>query len=267
MKKISLVLIVVFILVMFTGCKKSDYNEAIELMNNGNYEQAIVLLEELGDYEDAAAKLAEAQNKNNIVKALNEGVWYFEADSVNAVNRLLFSDGKATITQAFFDGNGYHESSTVTNLTYKITDAEIVLVKEDLSEIKVAYTVDDNGVKLDDAYFTPEMIEDGIQGYWKLRKSSFLLGRLLTNEYNIYFNKGNVESESAAEARGYDDGSYYYYGPYEGTYTIDFGKFETNMDHGDQWFFRIDEGEVQVMHYGDACTKSDKLPGEDGYSF
>ena len=110
MKKVlSVLLVAVFVLVAFTGCKKSDYTDAVALMESGDYEQAITLFTELGDYNDSQEKLAQAQKLLKVKNALNGGTWFFEATSVNAVYCLKFADGNATISNPWFDGNGYHE--------------------------------------------------------------------------------------------------------------------------------------------------------------
>lgn len=265
-KVVSLVLVALMMLFVFSGCNSSDYKEAVALMEQGNYKEAITLFEGLGDYKDSAAKKAEAEKILDIIKALESGVWYFEAETKNSVNRLLFADGTAAVSLAYMDGNGRHESSDVTNYTYKITDAEIILIKDDLSETAISYTFKNDTLTLDKSkYFTPEMVDEGVQGYWTSKSSQSVLGEWLTSEHNIYFNEGKVVSESATEAYGYNDGTYYYYGPYEGTYEIGFGNFETEIRHGDDWFFRIEDGKVQILHYDNLCSESDGLPGEDGY--
>lgn len=55
MKKrvLSAVCAVVFCAVAMTGCKGSDYKEAIALMDSGNYEEAASAFEALGDYKDS----------------------------------------------------------------------------------------------------------------------------------------------------------------------------------------------------------------------
>ncbi len=44
-----------------SGCKSSDYRKATELMDNGSYDYAIAIFEELGDYKDSADKIAECK--------------------------------------------------------------------------------------------------------------------------------------------------------------------------------------------------------------
>jgi hypothetical protein len=106
-------------------------------------------------------------------------------------------------------------------------------------------------------------VDAGLQGYWEVRTSS----SFGENEYHIYFDNGSVQSESAAESLFGSNGEYFYYGPYTGTYTLNFGGLDTEMDHGDNWFFNIIDGTVTLLHYATVCSPSYGFPGQYGYSF
>lgn len=60
-KYIALLLIAAIVLSL-TACQSSDYKKAVELQETGYYEEAIELFTQLGDYEDSAERLSEAQN-------------------------------------------------------------------------------------------------------------------------------------------------------------------------------------------------------------
>ena len=100
-----------------------------------------------------------------------------------------------------------------------------------------------------------------------MRNSSTVLGMKTVTDKSIYFNNGKVVSENAALAYGSTSGEYYYYGPYEGSYTLNFGGLDTDMSHGSEWFFNIVDGKVVVINYDHVCKPADKLPGEKGYKF
>lgn len=59
------------------------------------------------------------------------------------------------------------------------------------------------------------------------------------NEYIFCFDAGKVIYESAAKAFGYSNGEYYYYGPYEGTYTIDETGLHAEVRNNWQFAFNI----------------------------
>ena len=164
--------------------------------------------------------------------------------------------------RVYFDGNGKHENES-RDVQVSVDDSNINLIFEDESVAGIPYTLEEDSITLEGGYFTAEEIEEQIQGYWKLRTVSFG-----THEFHIHFDKGSVESESASEALDGSNGEYYYYGPDEGQYTLNFGGFDTDMRHGSEWFYNIVDGEVVILHYDNICEHTDEgFPGEDGYSF
>ncbi|MBR3554130.1 MAG: hypothetical protein IKN72_12205 [Clostridia bacterium] len=249
--------------------KKSQYEAAKALFASASYEDARNAFSQLGEYADSKAYLADCdhqimmQTYADVITALDGKTWYFNGGADNVLNSIVFSGESATISQVYFDGNREHDNGSNEH-PFVVNDQMIVVTMDDGSELAIAYNLSGSQINLGEKkYFTPEEVDKGIQGYWKER-SSVLGGE---SEYNICFDHGNVISESASEAYGSTSGEYYYYGPYEGTYTLNFGGFDTEMRHGMDWFFNIIDGEVAVLHFGDVCTKTDKLPGENGYKF
>lgn len=212
------------------------------------------------DSEDENAQMK--QQYAAVIQQLAEETWFFNGGSNTTLNGITFTEDAATITQVYFDGNGKHESGSF-KYSYRIDDENITVILKDGSELVIPYVAGEDGLKLGDhEYFTTSEVDAGLQGYWKVRTSSFG-----TNEHHIYFNNGTVQSESASEARGRTKGEYYYYGPYKGTYTLNFGGLDTDMSHGHEWFFNIIDGTVTVLHYDHICSPSSGFPGEHGYSF
>jgi len=58
MKFFFLLMITTVLVVVLVGCASSNYNEAMELYEEGSYEEAKVLFEELDDYEDSSEMVA-----------------------------------------------------------------------------------------------------------------------------------------------------------------------------------------------------------------
>lgn len=50
----KLMALMLFVCLLMTGCEKLDYRKAVQLYNNRQYDKAIALFHELGDYEDSA---------------------------------------------------------------------------------------------------------------------------------------------------------------------------------------------------------------------
>lgn len=249
-----------------------DYNIASALFDSGDYEGAIAIFETISDFSNSAAKIKDAnqqlmlQQYGDVVNALDGNTWYFNGGSDTILNSISFADGGATIAQVSFDGNGSHDNGSNT-YSYTLDDANITVTLNDGSNLTIAYTISDGAITLgENEYFSPEEVDAGLQGFWTESGSSVLGG---SNEYNIQIDNGNISSESASEAIGYGNGAYYYYGPYTGTYTLNFGGFDTDMYHGKDYFFNIIDGEVKLLHFDTVCSRSDitQFPGEDGYSF
>lgn len=301
----ALIMAALLMLVLLTGCDSSDYKKAQQLYDAGSYSEAASIFEALGDYEDSAAKATESKyqhaeklytdgnyaeaiavyeaiadyedsaekiasaNKEimyatyaDVFEALKDNVWFYEASSVNAVNVISFIEEKASIKQIYYDGNGPH--TTTPNECDYIVDADnIIVTLADESEMKIAYALDGEEITIGDGeYFTPEQIDEGLQGYWGIKKDN--------NEYIYYFNNGNVKFESAAKANpllGYAAGSYFYYGPHEGTYTIDADGMQADARNSWQFGFSIKNGKVVMNRCGDVLSVYSGFKGEDGYSF
>ena len=63
MKKVLAMLLAVLMIFSLTGCKKNDYENAVSLMNGGDYQGAFELLKTLAGYEDADSLLNECKDK------------------------------------------------------------------------------------------------------------------------------------------------------------------------------------------------------------
>ena len=253
--------------------KSSKYQEGKALFDAGSFEEARNIFSGLGEYEDCKALMEDCdhqimlQTYADVFKALDGKVWYFNGGADNIMNSIAFKGEKAVIAQIYFDGNWKHDNGS-TEHTFVADEKNITVVMEDESTLQIPYSLKDNQVLLDSKeYVTAEEIDDAIQGYWKVRTSNNVLGNAVKREQCIYINRGKLVSESVTGVMGSSDGEYYYYGPYEGTYKLDFGGFDTDMRHGQEWFYNIIDGEIFVFHGEDKCEKTDKLPGENGYKF
>lgn len=240
------------------------YAKAMDLYDQKKYEDAKEAFQAISGYKDAGEKIKSCDVEMmyltyaDVYEALEGNFWYFNGGSDVILKRITFAKADAEIAQVSYDGNGRWEDAPVT-CAYVVEDSNISLSLEDGSTMQIAYKMKDGKIKLGDKeYFTEKQVNQGLQGYWKYRD---LTGK---HEYTIYFNDGKVISESAS-ASAYGSG-YFYYGPYEGTYTLGFGEFETEMRHAYEWGFNILNGEVAPLRFGHVCIRTDSLPGENGYN-
>lgn len=271
-KKLLAILILCITVFSLTACDSSDYKKAMSLYESGDYEEAAKMFVELGDYEDSAEMAVKAEEQlmyvtyADVFESLKQETWYFNGGSDTVLNYLTFTDKEATLGQVYFDGNGKHDNGS-NACSYIVDDVNVIITMVDGTELVIPYEMKDDIVVLSKEYLTSSDVKENLKGYWKSHVSSYIIGMYTETEHNIYIGEDELKSESASLAAGGSNGEYYYYGPYTGTYTLDIGSFETDMKHGGEWFFNIIDGEVRVLHYEDVCTPSDRLPGENGYSF
>lgn len=94
MKKVLTVVMAVMVLVL-CGCKSGDYKKAVDLYETGNYAEAKVLFEKVGDYEDSATYLRN-------IEVLLDPVGAIEAECGNVIsNDIKFMSGYLTLLQKF----------------------------------------------------------------------------------------------------------------------------------------------------------------------
>lgn len=252
--------------------QECKYLYAGSLMEAGDYAAAIEIYTELEDYEDSEEKLAEAQQLlqyaqySPVYEALCAGVWFYEADTVNSVCVLTFTQDAASVKEIYYDGNGPHTTSPVGG-AYQVDDHKITVTLEDGTSMEISYTMD-NGLELGTGYFTPEEIEAGLEGYWGIESSSYnAYTGYSESEYIFYFEDGELAYEHANTAYGYSDGTYYYYGPYEGTYYVDASGMVVDARNSWQFGFVISEGKVAMCRCGDVLSPYDGFKGQYGFDF
>ncbi len=209
-------------------------------------------------------------NYSDVKNALNGKTWYYNGGSDTALNSISFGQDKATISKVTFTGNGKIDGGS-SQYDFDV-DAENITVKNNgQEELKIPYQFSNGTLTLEaNKYFTAEQIDAGIQGCWGLMnhiQSIPKVGVTTNSSHAISFDNGKVVQESASKGRNLTDGDYYYYGPDEGQYKVNFGGFDTEMRHGNEWFYNIINGQPTILHFDVVCQRIESLPGEKGYSF
>jgi hypothetical protein len=72
MKKLALLALCFALLFCLTGCKSDDYEAAVALYDSGDYWEAQLAFEELGNYKDSAERAAAAEERRFIEKVTEE---------------------------------------------------------------------------------------------------------------------------------------------------------------------------------------------------
>ena len=93
-KKLFLAILTLSILLLMSGCKSSDYKQAVSLFDSGEYEKAQKAFEELGEYKDSKEYLERANA---------------EISYTNAVS--LFDSGEYEKAQKNFEELGEYKDS------------------------------------------------------------------------------------------------------------------------------------------------------------
>lgn len=217
----------------------------------------------------AEADAAEAgENRaaySEVFAAISENMWLFNGGGDAILNFIDFKEDKATIGQIYYDGNGEHDNGT-NEYNYTISDESITVATTEGGEIVIPYSMADGNLTLGNGdYLTLDQVEEGLQGYWKYTAHSDF-GNTDSEGY-LLVDHGTLRSESASEVQGGAPGDYYYYGPYDGTYTLGFGVFDTDLFKGHNWYYNIIDGVPTVLRYDTVCERAEGFPGENGYSF
>lgn len=254
--------------------KESYYMYAELLVSAGSYEDAIKVYESLSSYRDSANKILEAEKQlmyityADVFAALNGGVWFYESTSTNAVNVITFTQESANIKQIYYDGNGTHVTSP-NPCAYVVNDSKISVTLADMSKLEIPYSLNGSTVKLGSGeYFTAEQVDASLQGYWGLKTTDYnAFTGFSSSEYIYYYNNGALKYESATTAYGYNDGTYYYYGPYTGTYQVNENGLVADARNNWQFGFLIVDGQVVMCRCGKICSPYTGFKGQYGFSF
>ena len=204
----------------------------------------------------------------DVLAALKEEIWYFNGGEDTVLNAMAFGDS-ATITQFVFDGNGRHENAK-NDYAYTLDESSITVTLIDGSELVIPYAVQGGGLLLDGGnYCSSAQVNAGLQGYWKTRYSMTFEGiGTGAHEEHVYFGNGVMRFEHASEALNGAAGQYYYYGPYEASYTLGVGSIEADIKNGDYFSFNIIDGKPALILFSRVFESTDeKFPGKNGYDF
>lgn len=280
-KLIIIVVVVVAILVIMGGIvgvitylnsPSYKYEQASKLEQAEQLEEALAIYKEIEEYDNAKQKIKALTRKvlhlDEVVKLVDHKVLYYNGGSNTTLCQITFTEQEATIEKVLFNGNGQQKVST--NVYNWDLDTEKIMVNDELT---INYKVENGTITFEEGkYFTTEQVKEKIQGYWKLRKTTYVLGRFITSENNIYINGDKITAQNATKA-AYGDADYYYNEPEEKTYSLNIGSIEAPNGDGTVsgtfmgFGFNIIDNEVKVLHYDKTMERADSLPNVNNYVF
>lgn len=215
---------------------------------------------------------AETQSKLfggiDVRAALMAEPWFANGGSDTTLNALTFGEDEVTITQLVFDGNGRHVNAE-NAMPYTLDESGLTITLLDGSVMELTCAASGNRLVLGDGeYLSATQVDEGLQGYWVYydRESTPLFPNHAA-DFHVHFEDGMMAYEHA-NISAIDYNEYFYYGPYEGEYTLGLGAFETDIKNGDVFSFNIIDGSPVLLRYSDVFTPTDEgFPGRYGYRF
>ena len=103
-KRILAILLVGLSIFALTGCGEEEkYEKALEAYNSGDYDEAVTMFEELGDYEDAKVYLVKGQ----YWERYNEGIELLNSEKYQEAYYIFIS------TTGFEDSDIYLEKCSI----------------------------------------------------------------------------------------------------------------------------------------------------------
>lgn len=127
MKKKSIIVLLAVCALALTGCNNSDYEEAVGLYENGNYDKAKAMFVELGEYEDSATmvqacdyakavELYEAEDYDGAI-AIFETIKEYE-DSSEYINNAEYKKIVKSAEENCVTSEWYEYMDTVNHVVY-----------------------------------------------------------------------------------------------------------------------------------------------------
>lgn len=95
--KRAVFLLITIMTFSLTGCKSTDYKDAIELQNSKDYDSALAIYEKLGDYKDSSTRLNECETMISLIDQYNNAK--LQADKKTAELDTAILDATELIAQ------------------------------------------------------------------------------------------------------------------------------------------------------------------------
>lgn len=207
-------------------------------------------------------------NYDDIKEQLNGKTWYYNAGSDDIVNSITFEGDKASLTQTSEDpGMGVRIAGDSTECDYTIDDSNITVTIPDGDGLTIPYKSDEESITIGSGdFFTPEEIDESLQGYWSTgRRELKLNGGLNTvGQDDILLEQGMLTYKGAS-CSSLDPDTFYpkEEGPF--SYTIGLGTIECDMSNHQMWTWNIVNNEPVIYYLDKACERTDRFPTLDEY--
>ena len=275
---ITIVIVIVVIagvvgVITYLNSPSYKYEQANKLEQAEQFESALALYKEIEDYENSKEKIKTLTRKvlhlDEVIPLMNNKVLYYNGGDNTILCQITFTEQEAKIEKVKFSGNGQGILST--NVYNWDLDTEKIIVNEELS---INYKVENGNIIFEEEkYFTQEQVIEGIQGYWKLRKTTYVLGKFIPSEDNIYIKGDKITAQSATKASNSNEYDYYYNEPTEKSYSLNIGNIKAKSEDGTTSGtfmginFNIIDNQIKLLKYDKVMERADSLPDVNSYVF
>lgn len=133
-----------------TGCKSTDYKDAVEFQNTKDYSSAVTLYEELGDYKDSSSRLADCKAMISAIDGYNKAKALTdekntELDTAISAAEALISKGDKALDETLITTLETAVSATkavkFSLPDMPVTAKEIEVVTDDMNKIDYSSTL------------------------------------------------------------------------------------------------------------------------------
>ena len=121
-KKLTYGCLIAVMCLGLTGCKSTDYKDAVEFQNTKDYASAVTLYEEIGDYKDSASRLTDCETMISAIDGYNKAK--ASAEEKNTELDTAISDAEALIAK----GENALDETLITKLETSISETKAVKV-------------------------------------------------------------------------------------------------------------------------------------------
>ncbi len=239
-KRIFALLSVFLLALSFVGCSGSSYEKAKTLYAEQKHSEALELFKEISGYEDSANYIEKCEKIIAAEGFITENPIYFKGNEENCIHRASFlPDKEVKIECVNFTEDGVLEGETELG-TYTMDEVGITLHNV-ADELTIAYAMLSGGnYFFTEGFCTLNKVQSSLLGNWSYTSEDGSIYEIEINEDEISY---TVSNEGKTE------------GPFEASYKLGFGVFETDLENGDIFSYGIDGNNISLRVFSDDCKR------------
>ncbi len=238
MKKRLLALVFVLLFTLcFAACESSDYEKAKTLFGEQKYSEALEVFKGISTYEDSESYIAKCEKIIDAEAFICENPIYFRGED-DCLHKATFTGDKEVKVECVKVTENGVVNGDVEEGSYTIDEVEITL--RNLSdELTVAYaSLSEDNYFFSEGFLTLNKIKSGLEGKWTCTLEDNSVYDIEITEDKISY---TVTKGEAVE------------GPFEGSYELGFGVFDTDVENGEIFSYIIEGSKVSLRVMNNPC--------------